>query len=252
MSTEQLLRERDTFPAGDPARLALRGRAIEQNLPLAGRLARRYIGRGIPLEDLSQVAAMGLVIAVDRFESARECRFVTYATPTILGSIKRHFRDTAWAVRMPRLTQELVRQVTDATGDLSQRQGRAPTPLEIAEHLHVAVADVHIAIGAYRAYHTVSLNAPVVGGDGTGLSDVLGADDPTYAMVDDRLAIQQYLRALPARERHIMQLRFTAHMSQSGIAAEVGVCQMQVSRLIRQSLEQLRQGMDADRCHDAR
>lgn len=239
-STEQLLRQRADLPADHPDRTRLRARAIEENLPMANRLARRYAGRGELLDDLAQVAALALVNAVDRYDPSRQTPFTAYAAPTILGALKRHFRDTAWGMRVPRSTQELAHDVVTATGELSQQRGRLPTPAELADHLHVTVDDLRAAIGARQVYHLASLNAPHTAGAAVDLIDLLGGIDPHYARVDDHLTLRLLLAALPLRERRILTMRFYGHMTQTQIAAALGVSQMQISRLLKQTLTRLR------------
>jgi RNA polymerase sigma-B factor len=242
-STEQLLRQRDDSPAGHPDQARLRARAIEENLPMANRLARRYAGRGELLDDLAQVAALALIKAVDRYDPSRQTPFTAYAVPTILGALKRHFRDTAWGMRVPRATQELTHEVVIATDELSQQQGRPPTPAELADHLHVTVDDLRAAVGARQVYHLASLNVPHTAGAGVDRIDLLGGIDPHYAAVDDHLTLRPLLAALSLRERRILTLRFYGHMTQTQIAAELGVSQMHVSRMLRDSLARLRAAM---------
>jgi RNA polymerase sigma-B factor len=242
-TTEQLLRQRDQLPAGHPDRATLRARVIEKNLPMANQLARRYAGRGELLDDLAQVAALALIKAVDGYDSRRQVPFARYAVPSILGALKRHFRDTAWGMRVPRRTQELVRDVATATGVLSQRQGRPPTPAELADHLHATVDDLVVAIEAAQAYRPASLNAPYTGTGSADLIELIGGTDPRYTRVDDHLWLRPLFAALPLRERRILTMRFYGQMSQTRIAAEVGLSQMHVSRLLRQSLARLRAAM---------
>jgi RNA polymerase sigma-B factor len=240
-----VLRQRDDLPAGHPDRTGLRARVIEENLPIANRLARRYAGRGELLDDLAQVAALALVNAVDRYDPSRQTPFTAYAVPTILGALKRHFRDTGWGMRVPRSTQQLTREVVIAIGELSYQWGRPPTSAELADHLHVTVDDLRAAVRAWQVYHLASLNAPHTAGTGVDLIDLLGDVDPHYARVDDHLTLRLLLAALPLRERRILTLRFYGHMTQTQIAAEVGVSQMQVSRLLKQTLTRLRTATSA-------
>ncbi len=242
-TTEQLLRQRDQLPAGHPDHITLRARVIEANLPLAHHLARRYTGRGELLEDLTQVAALALIKAVDGYDPNRNAAFTSYAIPSILGALKRHFRDTAWGMRVPRSAQELAQDVVTATGELEQRRGRAPTSTELADHLRVTVDDLLAAVAAAQAYHLASLHAPRVGADGADLVDLIGGVDPRYADVDDYLSLRPMFAALPPRERRILALRFYADLNQTQIAAEIGLSQMHVSRLLRQSLARLRAAM---------
>lgn len=238
VATEELLRRRDALPAGDPARAVLRAQAIEQNLPLANSLARRYAGRGELHEDLAQAAAIALIKAVDGFDPTRLVPFAGYAMPSIIGSLKRHFRDSAWAMRVPRSVQDLTREVATASEEIGQRLGRPATTTELAEQLQVPRTNVGIAIGARNAYRLASLNALVPGGGELG--DSVGEVDPRYAIVDIHLTLAPLLSALPARERRILTLRYRDELSQARIAAEIGVSQMQVSRLLRQTLDRMR------------
>ena len=245
-TTEQQLRQRHSLPSGHPDRGRLRTRAIEKNLPLANSLARRYAGRGELLDDLKQVAALALIKAVDGYDPNRQVSFAGYAVPSILGAIKRHFRDNTWGVRVARSTQELAHEAAIATDKLSQQHGRPPTPAELADHLHVNLDDLLTAIDAKRAYRPASLNAPATGADTAefaDLIDLIGGADPRYADVDDHLSLQPLLATLAPRERRIITLRFYSHMTQARIAAKVGLSQMHVSRLLRQSLARLRSNM---------
>ena len=242
-TSEQLLGRLSQLSRGNPGRDALRSRVIEANLALSRRLARRYIGRGESLEDLAQVAALALVKAVDGFDVAHGTPFVGYAIPSIIGALKRHFRDSGWAVRMPRATQELVMRVRTATAELAQRGGR-PTPLAVASHLRIDVTDVWAALLAGTMYRLDSLDSPRSGGnESVGVLPDPGAVDRRYGDIDDRLSIGSLIDAMPPRERRILTMRFYDEMSQSQIAAEVGVSQMQISRLLKQSLTRLRADM---------
>lgn len=239
-STEQLLRRCVALTDDDPDRARLRTRIIEANLPMAGRLARRYTGRGEPYEDLAQVCALALIKAVDGYDPDRGSRFASYAIPTILGAIRRHFRDTTWSIRVPRPAQELSLRMPTARGELVQRQGRQPTPIELADHLGVTVAEVLAAVVASQVYRLPSLNEPQPATDGVGL---VGAVDPGYAAVDDDLTLRPIFAALPARERRILSMRFYGDLTQAQIATRVGLSQMHVSRLLKRTLAQLRAGM---------
>ena len=243
-STEELLRARDRLPCGDPRRVVLRARAIELNLALADRLARRYRGRGVPLDDLVQVAALALVTAVDRFDSSRPSSFGAYAVPTIIGSIKRHFRDTTWGLRVPHPTQELVKDIRIAVDDLSQPLRRAPTTAEIAAHLGADLGDVVEAMNARSAYRPLPLSTPAPGAGPT-LGDALGRIDGRYASVEDRLALRSLIETLPPQQGRIVELYFYARRTQAAIAAETGISQMHVSRLLKQALGALRSGLAA-------
>jgi RNA polymerase sigma-B factor len=241
-NTEELLRERDRLPAAHPDGARLRARAIEMNLPMARRLARRYAGRGELLDDLVQVAAVALINAVDRYDPSRQVPFAGFATPSILGALKRHFRDATWAMRVPRPIQELALKMSPAADELGQQQGRTPTTAELAAHLHVTVTDVLAAAGAWQTHRLPSLNAPHPD-TGTDLVDTLGGIDPRYASVDDYVSLQSVVAELPLRERRILTMRFYEYMTQSQIAADIGLSQMQVSRVLRRTLARLRAGM---------
>jgi len=245
-STEQMLRQYADLLADHPRRESLRTRAIEENMPLARRLARRYTGRGEPLGDLTQVAALALVRAVDNFDPARETTFAVYAVPCILGALKRHFRDNSWSMRVPRQTQELAIGIGAAVNELSQLGSRTPTQAELARHMCVSPGDLASALGALQIYHMASLNQPRARGaavDATEIVELIGGPDPQFARVDDLVSLLPLLAALPERQRRIVHLRFYVHMTQSAIAAEVGLSQMHVSRLLQQTLNQLRAGI---------
>jgi RNA polymerase sigma-B factor len=249
-TTEHLLRRRDELPRGDPDRDVVRDRVIDDNLPLARRLARRYAGRGEPLEDLTQVAVLALVKAVDKYDTSRDSRFVSYAIPCILGALKRHFRDTGWGLRVSRAVQELVLLVRATSGDLGHRLGRPPTSAELAEYLDVTVDQLLTAQAAVFAYRPGSLDVPVTRVDGVGAADLvkaLGRTEPRYDAVDDRLTIRALVASLPERDRRIVTMRFFDGMTQTQIAAAIGISQMQVSRLLRQCLDRLHLAMTSDR-----
>jgi RNA polymerase sigma-B factor len=238
-TTEELLRRRAELPAGDPGRARLRAQVIELNLPMSRSLARRYAGRGELLEDLAQIAAIGLIKAVDGYDPSRQVPFVGYAVPGIIGALKRHFRDTAWGMRVPRSLKELARAATSVTDELSQTLGRTPTPADLASHLHVAVDELLAAVGAWQAYDLASLNAPNAGADGADAVDLLGGLDPGYDRVDDYLSLRPLVATLSPRDRRILVLRFYGHLTQSKIGAEVGLSQMQVSRTLAKSMNRL-------------
>jgi len=240
-TTEDLLRRLDALPPGHPDRAALRDAVISENLPMAARLAGRYTGRGEPLDDLVQIAALALVKAVDGFDPGRGVPFIGYAIPSILGGLKRHFRDTTWVMRVPRSAQELAGRVIVATDRLGHDRGRSPTTAELADHLDVTVTNLRAAVSASQVYRLVSLDTGRP--DGHVVADVVGRADPHYAAVDDQLLLRSLLAALPPRERRILALRFGDEMTQSRIAAEIGVSQMQISRLLTRSLANLRAAM---------
>jgi RNA polymerase sigma-B factor len=231
------LRAADTSPTD---RLRVRGELVELHLPLVEHCARRFLHRGEPLDDLVQVGTIGLIKAVDRFEVERGLEFSTYATPTILGEIKRYFRDKGWAIRVPRRLQELRMSISSATGELSQKLGRSPTPQEVAESIGVSVEEVLEGMESANAYSTVSLDASL-DDDGPGpMMETMGALDEALENVEIRESIRPLIESLPVRERQILLLRFFRHMTQSQIAAEVGISQMHVSRLLTRTLADLR------------
>jgi RNA polymerase sigma-B factor len=229
------------LPEGSPERVELRNRLVRMHIPLVEHLARRFRNRGEPLDDLTQVATIGLIKSVDRFDHERGVEFSTYATPTIVGEIKRHFRDKGWAVRVPRRLQELRLSLTTATGELSQRHGRSPTVHELAEHLGISEEDVLEGLESANAYSTLSLDVPDTDDESPAVADTLGAEDDALEGVEYRESLKPLLAQLPPREQKILVLRFFRNMTQSQIAAEVGISQMHVSRLLARTLAQLRE-----------
>jgi RNA polymerase sigma-B factor len=229
---------------GDPQ---VRDRLIERALPLAHQVARRYVRGGEPFDDLLQVARLGLVKAVDRFDPDRNLAFSTYAVPTMVGEIKRHFRDTGWAIHLPRSLQERVLKVEAAEKSLSGRLGRNPTVAELAAHTELSEELVLEAIEAASAYETRSLDAPAPTDDDEGRSyaDTMGHADDRFTLIEDCGAVSVALRTLPVRERRILHMRFIDDMTQSEIAQRIGVSQMQVSRLLRRALNDLREHAEA-------
>jgi RNA polymerase sigma-B factor len=228
----------------DPERRAIRDRLVEMHLPLVEYLARRFRNRGEPLDDLIQVATIGLIKSVDRFDLDRGVEFSTYATPTIVGEIKRHFRDKGWAIRVPRRLQELKLSLTKATSELSQKLGRSPTVAELAHHLGMSEEEVLEGLESANAYSAVSLDAPDGGDeDAPAVADSLGITDEALEGVEYRESLKPLLEKLPAREKRILMLRFFGNMTQSQIASELGISQMHVSRLLARTLAQLRRGL---------
>jgi RNA polymerase sigma-B factor len=215
---------------------------IERFLPLARQLARRYQRPEEPFDDLYQVACLGLVKAIDRFDLEREVAFSSYAVPTILGEIKRYFRDRTWSVRVPRDLQELALRVDRAVGDLSLDLHRQPTVAEIATRVGAEEEDVLEALEASGAYRATSLEAPRGSEDDSGetLGDTLGTDEQGFALAEHRATIARLMRSLSPREREVLRLRFEEDLTQGEIGERIGVSQMQVSRIIRQSLGRLR------------
>ncbi len=212
-------------------------------LPLAHKLAHRYARSSEPLEDLRQVASLALLKAIDRFDPERANGFAAFATPTILGELKRHFRDAGWSVHVPRGVQERVAEIQRATERLTINRGRPPTAQEIADELELSIEEVLDGLNASHAYDTSSLDAPAGRGgeDPRPVSETLGADDERYELIEADVTIASAVGALSARERQILHLRFSQEMTQSEIAARLGVSQMQVSRLLRRALSNVRE-----------
>src|ERR671923_283990 len=222
--------------------LAARETLIERFLPLARQLAARYKHAGEPYEDLIQVASVGLIKAVDRYEAERGHGFVKYAVPTMLGELKRHFRDKGWSVHVPRSTQELVLKVSEALGSLPAKLGRSPRPRDVAEAVGARVEDVLEAMEAATAYEATSLDAPRPGDgeeDSWTYGESVASEEPGYDLVEIGETLRSTLEALPARERLILRLRFEQDLTQAEIADKVGVSQMHVSRRLRRSLDRL-------------
>jgi RNA polymerase sigma-B factor len=222
--------------------LVAREELVLRYLPLARQLASRYRHSGEPLEDLVQVACLGLLKAVDRYDPERGGGFARYAVPTMLGELKRHFRDKGWAVRVPRATQELALKVNEALSSLPSTLGRAARPRDVAEEVGVPVEEVLEAMEAATAYDTASLDAPrapTADDESWTHGDALGDEERGYELVELGETLRGTLDALPARERLILRLRFERDMTQAEIAECVGVSQMHVSRLLRRSLDRL-------------
>jgi RNA polymerase sigma-B factor len=241
-----LLRRLSGLAPGDADRVALRAGVIEKYLPMAVYLARRFAGRGEPQTDLNQVAVIGLIKAVDRFDARHGVPFPSYAIPTILGELKRHFRDTTWNVRVPRRLQELRVNLASATESLAQALRRSPTTTELADRLGVSHRDVLLAEGCATAYRPISVHQPTPGHDDLYLIDTMTDTDHGMDAVDDRETLRVLLADLPAREQRVIRMRFYADMTQAQIAAEIGMSQMYVSRLLSRTLTQLRDGMFTD------
>ncbi len=230
-----------TLKQGSAEYAELRNRLVRIHLPLVEHLARRFRNRGEPLDDLTQVATIGLIKSVDRFDPDRGVEFSTYATPTVVGEIKRHFRDKGWAVRVPRRLQELRLALTTATAELSQRHGRSPTVHELAEKLAISEEEVLEGLESANAYSTLSLDVPDTDDESPAVADTLGAEDEALEGVEYRESLKPLLEGLPPREKRILLLRFFGNMTQSQIAQEVGISQMHVSRLLARTLAQLRE-----------
>jgi RNA polymerase sigma-B factor len=223
--------------------VAAREELVLRFVPLARQLAGRYRHAGEPLEDLVQVACVGLLKAIDRFEPQRGHAFTKYAVPTMLGELKRHFRDKGWSVHVPRATQELVLKVSEALGVLPGKLGRSPRPRDIAESIGAPVEEVLEAMEAATAYEATSLDQPRPGADadedGWSWGDTVSSHEPGYELVEISETLRGTLEALPPRERLILNLRFEHDLTQAEIAQQVGVSQMHVSRLLRRSLDRL-------------
>ncbi len=238
--------------SGDAGRLFLRWQQqgdeiareelVEKFMPLARSLARRYGRSSEPFEDLLQVASLGLLKALDRFDPRRGNSFPSFAVPTILGEMRRYFRDSGWAVHMPRGTQERVLKVRVAQERLTNERGHAPTVGQLAEYLELDTEEILDALQALQAYETLSLDAPPPSAEEETMTygDALGHDDERYELIELDATVSAALAHIPARERLILRMRFVEDLTQTEIAARVGVSQMQVSRLLRRSLDQLR------------
>jgi RNA polymerase sigma-B factor len=231
----------------DPRRERLREVLVEEHLPLVRHFARRFSNRGEPFDDLLQVGTLGLIAAIDRFDPTRGVEFLSFAVPTITGEIKRHFRDQGWSVRVPRRLQELHLSLNAAVGELAQKNGRAPNPSELAEYLGIPRAEVLEGLQVANAYRSSSLDERLSGDDDSPtLAATLGQEDAALEGVEYRESLQPLLATIPARERRILILRFFGNMTQSQIAADIGISQMHVSRLLSQTLAKLREGMLKD------
>jgi RNA polymerase sigma-B factor len=219
-----------------------RDELVRSHMGLAQHLARRFTGRGESLEDLTQVAYLALVKAADRFDESRGAEFATFATPTVLGEIKRHFRDKGWAVRVPRQLQELRIALTKSVEDLTHELQRSPTVSELAERLSVSEDEVIQGLEAGRAYSTLSID-PLIDpdDDSAPLSGVMGGVDPAFAQVDDRHVLRPLMAQLPERERRLLEMRFVQNMTQTEIADKLEISQMHVSRLLTRTLARMRQ-----------
>jgi RNA polymerase sigma-B factor len=239
----RLLAELAGLAVDDPRRARVRGRVIEWYLPMTVYLARRFGGRGELLDDLTQVAAVGLIKAVDRFDPARGVDFASYAVPTIVGEIRRHFRDTTWAVRVPRRLQEVKLQTPAATEELLHALHRAPTAAELAERLGISTRDMLSVQLSANAYRPFSIDRGLSGRPDLRPEDWLGGPDPNIEAVENRTALRALLARLPVREQRILAMRFEQDMSQTQIAAAIGLSQMHVSRLLLKSLAQLHEAL---------
>jgi RNA polymerase sigma-B factor len=223
--------------------LSAREQLAEEMVPLARALAGRYAGRGEPLDDLVQVACVGIMKAIDGFDLSRDVRFSSYATPTVLGEIKRHFRDRTWAMRVPRGLQELQLKVAKTRDKLTNDFGRSPTVQELADAIDAPFEDVLATIQSAGARRTRSLDEPT--GEDVTLADSIGGNDPEMGRAELRVLLDAASGVLSERDREVLRLRFEEDLTQTEISKRIGVSQMQISRLIRQSLARMR--MDIER-----
>ena len=239
----------EAYRAGDEQ---ARDQLVERYMPLVRSLAARYSGRGEPQEDLVQVGSIGLLLSIERFDTERGVQFTTYAVPTIVGEIQRHFRDRAWALHVPRRMKELSVRLTRTVAALTAEHGRAPTIAELAEAIGAEEDEVVEALQTSEAYSTRSLSQPLGfdGSDDETMQDVLGQSDAGFSEVEDSVLVESGLSALDERERRIVELRFFDGLTQSEIAARIGISQMHVSRLLRRALitmkGRLEESMGAD------
>jgi len=235
------------LPAGAD-RDRVRARLIELYIPLAEYLARRFRNRGEQFDDLVQVANLGLIKSVDGYDPTRGAAFTSYAIPMIVGELKRHFRDKGWDVRVPRRLQELRLEISKVSGDLAQDLGRSPTVADLAARLGVSEEDIIEGLDCGQAYRALSLDAPASDSaepGATGLGDLLGGEDPDMANVENRESLRPILAKLPEREQKIIAMRFHGNLTQSQIAAQLGISQMHVSRLLAGALRTLRDELTA-------
>jgi RNA polymerase sigma-B factor len=230
--------------ASEAERVQLRSDLVELHLPLAEYLARRFGNRGEPHEDLVQVATIGLIKAIDRFDLERGVAFSTYATPTIVGEIKRHFRDRGWTIRVPRRLQEIQAVINQAVSDLGQELGRSPTVSELAGRVGMSEEEILEGLESANAYSPLSLDAPDPSGELGAVIDQLGDYDDALDAVIDRETVKPLLDRLDARAKRILLLRFFRNMTQSQIAEELGISQMHVSRLLSRTLADLRRALE--------
>lgn len=240
--SRELLNRLATLPDDDPRRQPVRDRLVTMHLPLVEHLAGRFRNRGEPHDDLVQVATIGLIKAIDRYDPNRGVEFSTFATPTIMGEIKRWFRDKGWAVRVPRRLQELRLAIGTATATLTQHHGRSPTISELAVQIGATNDEILEALESATAYSTLSLDAPdSLDSGGPAVLDNLGQEDEAMLTVENREALKPLLSRLTERERRILVLRFFSGLTQSQIASEVGISQMHVSRTLARTLAKLRE-----------
>ncbi|MFD6157730.1 RNA polymerase sigma factor SigF [Nocardia sp. NPDC060256] len=241
---EPLFHELSELDADDPQRAVVREELISRCLPLAEHIARKFTGRGENFDDLLQIARVGMVAAVDRFDASHGSPFLAFAVPTIMGEVRRHFRDYTWSVRVPRRLKEIQQTIAPAIETLAQRLGRMPKAREIAEELGADLVEVTQALIARNAYQTSSIDVGLDSDDDNAPRsplDTLGAEEPEYQTVEDYLAVKPLIAALPDRERQVLIMRFFESKTQDQIAAQLGVSQMQVSRILSKTLSTLRE-----------
>ncbi|MBW0274067.1 RNA polymerase subunit sigma [Nocardia sp. MH4] len=232
------------LPPGDENYAAVRAEVIRLCLPLADHIARKFTGRGEQFDDLEQTARVGLLLAVDRFDVTRGYTFLSFAIPTIMGEVRRHFRDRTWAVHVPRRLKEIQQLIGPATEDLSQRLGRVPNAQELAAELDVDLVEVTRALVASNGYQTNSIDGFTQDdrdNSAQPITDTLGADEPCYQLTEDAIAVRPLIAALPSEERRVLVMRFYENLTQSEIARRLGVSQMQVSRILARTLGSLRE-----------
>ncbi|MGW0810723.1 SigB/SigF/SigG family RNA polymerase sigma factor [Nonomuraea sp. NPDC002799] len=246
MTAEELLVDMVRTDISEQRRTRLRERLVELHRALAVEIARRYRNRGEPAEDLLQAAYLGLVKAINGFDAGLGHDFRGYAVVTMTGEVKRHFRDRTWAMRVPRVYQERRSELNRLTGELTQLLGRSPTIAELAAGMRLSEEEVLVSLDASAAYSTLSLDAPVGSDDGDApcLGDLIADRDESLTVLIDAQAVKPLIDALPAREKHILLLRFHGNLTQAEIAVEFGISQMHVSRILRAVLHQLRERLD--------
>ncbi|MEV4013946.1 SigB/SigF/SigG family RNA polymerase sigma factor [Nonomuraea angiospora] len=249
MTAEELLSEMARAQTPESYKVRLRERLVETHAWMAKSLARRYRNRGEPMEDLLQAAYVGMIKAINRFDAGLGHDFRRYAAVTMAGEVKRHFRDRAWAIRVPRVHQERRSQLIRLSADLSQALGRSPTVAELAAEMGLPQEDVLLTMDASAAYTALSLDAPLDNRDSRGgghrvsLADVLPCTDEALDTIIGTQSVKPLIDALPAREKHILLLRFYGNHTQAEIAAEIGISQMHVSRILRNVLGRLRRAL---------
>ncbi|GIF26959.1 RNA polymerase sigma-B factor [Actinoplanes tereljensis] len=232
------------LPQDHPSRPQVRDQAIEAWMPLARHLANRYAGRGEPVDDLFQVALVGLIKSVDRFDADRGIEFAGFAIPTIVGELKRHFRDRTWSIRVPRRLQELRLAITAANNTLTNTLGRSATVADIAAHIGISEEEVLEGLEGARAYNSTSLSTPANAEGSLTLGDTLGGEDTEFETTELRVALGPAMARLDEREQKIISMRFYGNLTQSEIAEKIGISQMHVSRLLTKALGKLRKQMD--------